>query len=265
MGDKSSSLILPSPNHNQNSNAPSAEYTHDSEGSDDTQSDDDITWSPGDGVCPTTAHFNDCCETKFNEWKAAASMGLKHHGTLFRYERAFLDLLKDVPPFFHCSPEHVNLTGRPKSFLILRSSLLFQTTENLNCNQTHKSIDYLQCIGSPKPVTYRTNTEAQLHTTVSISGNVLCLGYFTSVVLAWSYIISCCWVEILQQAGEESQILHNGDKQMIDSFWDIVTQGCWVARVKKQKGIFYSPWMLRREGATEKKYAHRTDYSHCVS
>lgn len=42
---------------------------------------------------------------------------LEHHGTLFRYARAFLDLLKDVPPFFHCPPEHVNLTGRPKSFL----------------------------------------------------------------------------------------------------------------------------------------------------
>lgn len=117
MGDKNSSLILPSPDHNQNSNAPSAEYTHDSEGSDDTQSDNDITWSPGDGVCPTTTQFNDCYETKFNERKTAASMGLEHHGTLFRYARAFLDLLKDVPPFFHCPPEHVNLTGRPKSFL----------------------------------------------------------------------------------------------------------------------------------------------------
>lgn len=264
MEDKNSSLTLHY-NHNQQSNVPNAEYTHDSEDSDDTQSDDDITWSPGDGVCPTTAQFNSCCETKLNEWEKATSIDLGQYDTLSRYARAFLDLLKDVPPFFHRPPEHVNLTGRPKAFLILRSSLLIQTTGDSNCNQTQKPIDYLQCIGSPKPVTYRTNTETQLHTTVSISGNVLRSGYFTSIALAWSYIISCYWVEILQQAGEESQILHNGDTQIEDSFWDIVTQGCWVAHVKKQKGIFYSPWMLRREGATEKRYAHRTDYLHLVS
>ena len=264
MGDGNSSLILSSSDRNQHRNVPSAGYTHDSEDSDDTQSDGDITWSPGDGICPTTAQFNCCCDSKFDEWKKATFMDTEQYDTLILYTRAFLDLLKDVPPFFHCPPEHINITGRPKSFLVLRSSLCIQTTEDSNCNQTQKSIDYLQCIGSPKPVTYRTKTESQSHAAIPVSGNILRSGYFTSIVLAWSYIISCCWVEILQQAGEESQILHDRDTQMKDSFWDIVTQGCWVAHVKKQKGIFYSPWMLRREGATEKRYVHNR-YPHLVS
>lgn len=163
-------------------------------------------------------------------------MDPEQHDTLILYTRAFLDLLKDVimsPPFFHCPPEHINITGRPKSFLILSSSMCIQTTEDSNCNQTQKSIDYLQCIRSPKPVTYRMNTESQSDTTIPVFGNTLCSGYFTSIILAWSYIISCCWVEILQQAGEESQILHDQDMQIKDSFWDIITQGYWVAHIKK--------------------------------
>lgn len=253
MGDGNSSLLLSSSDRNQCRNSPSAKYAQDSEDSDDTQSDGDITWSPGDGICPTTAQFNCCCQSKFDEWKRATSLHLEDHDSLILYTRAFLDLLKDVPPFFHCPPEHVNITGRRKSFLVLRSSLCIKTTEDSNCNQTQKSIDYLQCIGSPKPVTYRMNTETQLHAATPFSGNILRSGYFTSIVLAWSYIISCCWVEILQQAGEESQILHNRDTKMEDSFWDIVMQGCWIAHVKKQNDIFYSPWMLRRESATEKR------------
>ena len=103
MGDGNSSLILSSSDRSQHRNVPSAEYTHDSEDSDDTQSDGDITWSPGDGICPTTVQFNCCCDSKFDEWKKATSMDPEQHDTLILYTRAFLDLLKDVimsPPSF---------------------------------------------------------------------------------------------------------------------------------------------------------------------
>lgn len=98
MGDGNSSLILPSSDRNQHRNVPSAEHTHDSEDSDDTQSNGDITWSPGDGICPTTVQFNCCCDSKFNEWKKVTSMNPEQYDTLILYTRAFLDLLKDIPP-----------------------------------------------------------------------------------------------------------------------------------------------------------------------
>lgn len=180
--------------------------------------------------------------------------------SLHYYLTAFLDLLKDVPPFYHCPPGAVNLPGRPRSFLILKSSIQVKTTEDSNCDQPQKSIDYFQCLGSPKPLNYRTKAETPLEVAIPVCAKPHRSGFFTSIVLAWSYIISCRWAEILQLAGEESQILHEQGMQIEDSFWDIVTESYWVARVKKHKGVFYSPWMLRREGATKKQYVDRVHH-----
>lgn len=126
-------------------NARGTKHTYNPEDSDDTQSDGDVTWSPGDGIRPATAQFNYCCQSKFDVWQRASTMRFEDYGSLIFYTRAFLDL-KDVPPFFDCPPEHINIRGRPKSFLILRSTLCIQTTEDSNCNCPQKSIDYRQCL-----------------------------------------------------------------------------------------------------------------------
>ncbi|KAE8373038.1 hypothetical protein BDV26DRAFT_301345 [Aspergillus bertholletiae] len=251
-GTGDSGLLLLTTNQSRQSSLPSVKYTHPFDDSDESSSDGHVDWSPGDGVCPTTAQFNYCCQSKIDDWKNTASTHLADPKMLHDYLTAFLSLFEDVPPFYRDPPEAVNVSGRPRSFLVLKSSLQVRTTEVPNCDQPQKSIDYLQCLGSPAPVTYRTKAETQLEAAIPVCAKPFRSGYFTSIVLAWSYIISCRWVEILQQAGEESQILHEQGMQIEDSFWDIVTQGRWVARVKTRKGVFYSPWMLRREGATNK-------------
>ncbi|KAE8410183.1 hypothetical protein BDV36DRAFT_302996 [Aspergillus pseudocaelatus] len=252
MGTGDSGLRLPTTNQSQGISLSSAEYTHSFDDSDESRSDGHVNWSPGDGVCPTTAQFNHCCQSKIDDWKNAACTHLANTKTFHDYLTAFLGLLEDVPQFYCNPPEAVNVSGRPGSFLVLQSSLEVKTTEVSNCDQSQKSIDYLQCLGSPAPATYRTKAETQPEATIPVYAKSFCSGYFTSIVLAWSYIISCRWVEILQQAGEDSQILHERGMQIKDAFWDIVTQGRWVARVKTRKGVYYSPWMLRREGTINK-------------
>ncbi|PLB50915.1 hypothetical protein P170DRAFT_493067 [Aspergillus steynii IBT 23096] len=211
---------------------------YNSDNSDESESDVAITWYPGDGICPPTARFNDCCQSKYIEWKEA--FGHQDQCPLISQTRAFFGLLKNVPLFLHEPPKHLKILGRPKSFLTLRSSLCIRTTDHPSCTQPEKSIDFLQCLGSPKPVTYKT-AETRFHE-ISFAGHTLRSGYFTSIVLAWSYIISCRWVEILQQAGEDK-----------DSFWPIVTEGRWKALVKRPDGTFHSPWMLRKEGTKGKQ------------
>ncbi|BCR98886.1 uncharacterized protein AKAW2_40569A [Aspergillus luchuensis] len=44
-------------------------------------------------------------------------------------------------------------------------------------------------------------------------------------------------------------MLHENGMQIEDSFWYLVTQGCWRALVKKETAKFCSPWMLTSEGA----------------
>lgn len=233
----------------------SSKHTPHSCNSDETESDIDITWSPGDGICPTTAQFNHCCKSKLDDRTNAALIYPEGSESFQFYIKPFFDLLRDVLPFFRAPPEGVNITGRPRSFLVLRSSLQIKTTDDLTCSQPQKYIDYLQCIGSPAPVTYKPKTQTERYVAIPVSGKSLRAGWFTSIVLAWSYIISCRLVEILQQAGEESQLLHDQDAQVEEHFWNTVTQGSWVAQLKKHKSVFYSPWTLRSSGNLKRQYA----------
>lgn len=102
--------------------------------SDESSSECDIAWSPGDGVCPTRADFNHCCQLKVEDWKHAALTCLEYTESFQYYLEAFLGLLENVPPFYYCPRGAVNISGRPKSFLILKSSLHLKTTEDSNYN-----------------------------------------------------------------------------------------------------------------------------------
>jgi hypothetical protein len=57
----------------QKANLMSAEYIYAPDCSDESDSDVDVTWAPGDGVCPSTADFNHCWQSKRDEWGQASS------------------------------------------------------------------------------------------------------------------------------------------------------------------------------------------------
>lgn len=65
--------------------------------SDETNSDADVTWSPGDG------EFNHCCQSKYDDWSHASNR--EGFNTLQFYLDAFLDLHRDIPPV-HTKPFH---------------------------------------------------------------------------------------------------------------------------------------------------------------
>lgn len=72
------------------------------------------------------------------------------------YLDAFLRLFEDVPPFFDNPPKGINITGGARSPLILRSTLQLETIDDPSCDQRQKDINYLQCLGFPVPITYKT-------------------------------------------------------------------------------------------------------------
>ncbi|PYI20565.1 hypothetical protein BO99DRAFT_107775 [Aspergillus violaceofuscus CBS 115571] len=206
--------------------------------------------SPGDGVCPTTSQFNLCYRSKFTQWKHAATAHIPGSDSLEFYIQSFLDLLKDVPPFFHSAPEEVvkNVGG-----CLIESEMSIESTEDPSCDQPRISLKYRHFIAKPWPVTYRTATEMPTEVAIPASASPLRASYFTSIALAWSYIFSARWVEILQQAGLECQMFHAKGLQLENSFWDIVLQGHWEARCKDpedEEEQVYSPWMLRLSDIT---------------
>ncbi|RAL04240.1 uncharacterized protein BO80DRAFT_400647 [Aspergillus ibericus CBS 121593] len=234
------------------------ELAYQSDDSDESDSANNVTWAPGDGICPSTAQFNRCCEAKFDQWSTAASTPPPGSESSQYYIQSFLDLLQDVPSFLHSPPKDINIAGGRRSYLTLTSTLQIQTTDNPDCDQPEKPIDYYQCLGRPSPATYETKADTPLPVAIPVSANPLRAGYLTNIVLAWSYIISSRWVEIMQLAGMESQMLLDHDTRIEECFWDIVTQSGWVARVKWNQGVFYSPWMLRSEDDKKERRGDRT-------
>jgi hypothetical protein len=53
--------------------------------------------------------------------------------------------------------------------------------------------------------------------------------HLTRLVLAWSYILCCRWVEILKLSGEEAALLHQGQDA---DFWSLLRDERWQATVK---------------------------------
>ncbi|RAK71715.1 uncharacterized protein BO72DRAFT_441329 [Aspergillus fijiensis CBS 313.89] len=206
--------------------------------------------SPGDGICPTTSQFNLCYRSKLAQWKYAATAHIPGSDSLKFYIQSFVDLLKDVPPFFHSPPEEV---VRNMGDCLIESEICIDSTQDPSCDQPRMSLKYRHFIAKPRPVTCRTATEMPTEVAIPASASPLRAGYFTSIALAWSYILSSRWVEILQQAGLECHMFHAKGLQLENSFWDIVLQGHWEARCRDpgdEEEQLYSPWMLRLSDIT---------------
>jgi hypothetical protein len=139
---------------------------------------------------------------------------------------AFRDLLQDVPAFFHNPPTTVDVIGKPRRLLTLRSSLQIGTTEEPPCEQRWKSILHLQYLAFPAPMVYKVGSQPQAPSNVAQGPVRDPSGCLTSITLAWSYIISCRWVETLWLAGEESSLWHDRDEQVTEHFWDMVVGSC---------------------------------------
>lgn len=220
--------------------------------SDEESTSDEVdgAWFPGDGVCPPTSQFNQVYRTAYDAWTSAASRFTQTSGfDLFRVD-SFLGLLQNVPHFLRDPPQNIDLRERSNSPLMLRSSLRLGTTEDSSCDRRWKTIEYFQCLGFPKPMTYRE--------TVTFSPATPGLepsrpGYLTSVILAWSYILSSRWVEILQLAGLKSSVTHDHGEQLTTNFWVLITQNRWSTQVENDTGTFYAPWMLRKANCEEVK------------
>lgn len=211
-------------------------------------------WYPGDGICPSISQFNCVYQLSYNDWSSAASKTTQCDPSNPLYIEAFLDVLHDVPAFFHDPPKNVDLRGGATSPLTLRSSLKLVTTEDHSCEQSWKTIDYLQCFGFSVPMTYTTGQKTLTPPSVLPSFAPNPSGHLTAVTLAWSYIFCCRWVEILQRAGEKSRLRHYRGERIITNFWDLIIRSRWDAQVERSQATFYAPWMLREENSETQRY-----------
>ncbi|KAK2865052.1 hypothetical protein FQN49_003954 [Arthroderma sp. PD_2] len=211
-------------------------------------SEDDLgEWSYGDGICPSQSQFVACCQASYDGWNGAAMVPRDTECSSLRMG-GFLGLLPDIPAFFHW-PKDANVTGGGRSPLVLRASLVIETTEDETCSQRYRKIEYLQCLGFPRPSKFKFRLREEESPADSDGRD----GRLASVVLAWSYVLSCRWAEVLRQAGEEAVLRHAQGEELDSSFWHLVTHSRWSAQVEiAAGGTSYSPWMMREKSNTAK-------------
>ncbi|KAJ5734935.1 uncharacterized protein N7483_000060 [Penicillium malachiteum] len=201
------------------------------------------------GVCPSVSQFNSYFNNSYKIWRNAAMPRPGASNSAYIHIKPFLDLLDNVPSFFHEPPKDIRILSGRKGPLALRSSFQLQTVDDLetDCLERSKAFDYFQVLAAHSPTIYKITTEAlPCERLPSFNLN---FGYLSSIILAWSYIISARWVEILKRAGWNSSMLHSHDAQTTDSFWNMIIQGHWVTKchwVSKhaKEKTFYSPWMM---------------------
>jgi hypothetical protein len=220
--------------------------SHEEDDNDEDDDDEDYNWYPGDGICPSTSQFNMVYQASYDAWCSPSARQTRSGGVANTFcIESFLDLLDNVPAFFQDPPKGVDIQGGSKFPLTLRSSLHLETTEDPACEQRWKSIDYVQCLGFPTPMEFKIRKAAS-ESSLQLPGITLGRsGYLTSIALAWSYILSCRWVEILQNSGERSSLSHSQGAGIKSNFWDLIVQSRWSAQVTRGKRPSYAPWMLR--------------------
>lgn len=199
---------------------------------------------PGDGVCPPVSFLQTVFRSAYDVWVAPASQTTPDgRADLFRLDM-FLQLMKTIPPF-RPPPlkDTIPLEAIP-SDLILNLDMLLETCMLQHCEQREKRVPYHLLIGRSTRNIYR-EVSACDHKKVSQLTLPLCsLKSLRRLVLSWSYVLCCRWVEILQGSGEKAVLLHP-PADVANDFWEIIHGEQWQAVVEHKGRIYYAPFMLR--------------------
>ncbi|KAL9128707.1 MAG: hypothetical protein Q9217_002668 [Psora testacea] len=69
--------------------------------------------------------------------------------------------------------------------------------------------------------------------------------HLSRLILAWAFILSSRWVEILQMAGEKASMIQSEDVSR-ENFWNVVIRRQWQATMTRDGRNFYAPWCTER-------------------
>ena len=138
-----------------------------------------------------------------------------------------------------------------KAFLIddqfnpqLKFALEWVTTKDVGCERpTKRTYHYLE-IGVP---------ELQACKKLDVSKDTVPWTGFPPdqtkhlprLILAWAFILSSRWVEILTAVGTKTA-MNQSEKFEIGTFWKVVIDGQWQAIMIRGAKTFYAPWCMGR-------------------
>jgi hypothetical protein len=207
---------------------------------------------PGDGICPSVSEFCEVLTTTYDAWNSVASVPTEDQSSLFCID-SFLELVEGIPAF--TAPPSDGLSVRQtEDHLLVECALQWKTTEHSECDEPEKLVKFYQLLGYSYPAMYSFCD----HTTIGL----LCPGLasdfdrmndFTCLILGWSHVLCCRWVEILQNSGHNA-ILRHESPDAADNWWNLILRSQWEAVLVRDEVTFCAPWMLESEDSMSERY-----------
>ena len=202
---------------------------------------------PGDGICPTDIQYEDTETASYREWAKLLSEANESADDLHIADD-LLEIVERTPELYAHPSKAFSILDQP--YPQLKYALEWVTTKDLACERPTKRTYHYLNIGALRPLACEYSDASknafpwaglQPHQTKHLS----------RLILAWAFILSSRWVEILTAAGEKAA-MNQSENIEKGTFWNVVLGQQWQATMIRGGKTFYAPWCTGRHiGAPE--------------
>lgn len=209
---------------------------------------------PGDGICPTDIQYQDTITASYREWAKLLSEANESADDIHIADD-LLELVERTPELY---------AHRSKAFLIhdqpypqLKYALEWVTTKDSACERPTKRTYHYLNIGALRSLAFEYwDASEDAFPWPGLQADQM--KHLSRLILAWAFILSSRWVEILTAAGEQATM---NQSEAIDegTFWKVVIGRQWQATMIRGGKIFYAPWCTDQHFIAFRYVLHRAN------
>ena len=202
---------------------------------------------PGDGICPTVSQHHATVATGYSLWAKQVSEA-KDSTDSIHIADDFLELLQKIPEIY--APHSKAFCPHEVFHPRLKYALEWVITTNSTCERPIRRTYHYLMLGNPRPLECEFANSSE--DTPQFPGlQAYQAKHLPRLILAWAYILSARWVEILNAAGETAFMNQRRDMNG-ESLWETIVERQWQATVTRGDKVFYAPWCLEQIGVNPK-------------
>ena len=200
---------------------------------------------PGDGICPTDIQYQDTVTASYRKWAKLLSEANESADDLHIADD-LLELVERAPELYAHPSKAFLIHDQP--FPQLKYALEWVTTKDSACERpTKRTYHYLNVgVLGPLACEYSDASENSFPWAGLQPDQIK---HLSRLILAWAFILSSRWVEILAAAGENAA-MNQSEKMEKGTFWKVITGRQWQATMIRGGKTFYAPWYMGRHIVT---------------
>ena len=206
---------------------------------------------PGDGICPTDIQTQNTVTASYRGWAKKLSEASESADNLLIADD-LLELLERTPELYAHPSKAFLIHDQP--YPMLKYALEWATTKDSACERPTKRTYHYLNIGTLGPLACE-YSDASENTFPWVGHQSDPIEILSRLILAWDFILSSRWVEILTAAGEKA-VMSQSEKIEQETFWKVVIGRQWQATMIRGGKTFYAPWCTGRRIMTPDYVCH---------